>query len=72
MTKSKSSASSIVISSIFVIHLMNDAQFLNAIGIGLLCFVLTISRLSEIYASLKSERLDFKTTVLKIISILTS
>ena len=30
MTKSKSSASSIVVPSIFVIHLINDAQFLNA------------------------------------------
>ena len=30
MTKSKSSESSIVVSSIFVIHLVNDAQFLNA------------------------------------------
>ena len=30
MTKSKSSASSIVISSIFVVHLVNGAHFLNA------------------------------------------
>ena len=30
MTKSKSSASSIVVPSIFVIHLANGAQFLNA------------------------------------------
>ena len=30
MTKSKSSASSSVFSSIFVIHLVNGAQFLNA------------------------------------------
>ena len=30
MTKSKSSASSIVVSSVFVVHLMNTAQFLNA------------------------------------------
>ena len=30
MTKSKSSASSIVVSSTFVIHLVNGAQFLNA------------------------------------------
>ena len=29
MTKYKSSASSIAVSSIFVIHLINDAQFLN-------------------------------------------
>ena len=30
MTKSKSSASSIVVPSFFVIHLVNGAQFLNA------------------------------------------
>ena len=30
MTKSKSSVSSIVVPSIFVIHLVNGAQFLNA------------------------------------------
>ena len=30
MTKSKSSASAIVVSSIFATHLINDAQFLNA------------------------------------------
>ena len=30
MTKFKSSASSIVVSSTFVIHLVNGAQFLNA------------------------------------------
>ena len=30
MTKSNSSASPIVVSSIFVIHLVNGAQFLNA------------------------------------------
>ena len=29
MTKSKSSASSVVVPSIFVIHLVNGAQFLN-------------------------------------------
>ena len=29
MTKSKSSASSIVVPAIFVIHLVNGAQFLN-------------------------------------------
>ena len=31
MTKSKSSGSSIVVSSIFVIHLVNSAQFSSAI-----------------------------------------
>ena len=30
MTKSKSQASSIIVSSIVVIHLVNGAQFLNA------------------------------------------
>ena len=30
MAKSKSSVSAIVVSSIFVIQLLNDAQFLNA------------------------------------------
>ena len=30
MTKSKCSASSIVVSSIFLIHLVNGAQFVNA------------------------------------------
>ena len=30
MTKSKSSASSVVVPSIFVIHLANGTQFLNA------------------------------------------
>ena len=34
MTKSKSSASSIVVSSIFVIHLVNSAQFLNATSVA--------------------------------------
>ena len=29
MTKSKSSASSIVVSSVFLVHLVNGAQFLN-------------------------------------------
>ena len=30
MTKSESSALSVVVPSIFVIHLVNDVQFLNA------------------------------------------
>ena len=34
MTKSKSSASSIVVPSIFVIHLVNGAQFLNNTGVS--------------------------------------
>ena len=40
MTKSKSSASSMLVSSIFLIHLMNATQFLNATLVGLLYFVL--------------------------------
>ena len=43
MTKSKSSALSIVVPSIFVIHLMNGPQFLNATGVGFLCTVVMIS-----------------------------
>ena len=42
MTTSKSSASSIVVPSIFVIHLMNGAQFVNATSVGILCAVVTI------------------------------
>ena len=34
MTKPKSSASSIVVLSIFVIHLVNGAQFLNTIFVA--------------------------------------
>ena len=34
MTKSKSSASTIVTPSIFVIHLMNCAQYLNATSVA--------------------------------------
>ena len=47
MTKSKSSASSIVAPSILVIHLMNGAQLLSATGTGLLCAVVTISPLTK-------------------------
>ena len=61
MTKSKSLALSVVISSIFVIHLMNGAQFLNATGVGLLCCVVTISLLTKLQASLKPQRLGFMT-----------
>ena len=42
MTKSKSSESSIALPSIFVIHLINDTQSLNATGVELLCAVETI------------------------------
>ena len=34
MTKSKSSVSSIVVTSIFVVHLVNDAQVLDATCVG--------------------------------------
>ena len=43
MTKSKSSAPSTVLPSIFMIHLENGAQFLNAAAVGLLCVVVMIS-----------------------------
>ena len=49
MTKSKSSASYIVVSSIFAIHLMNGAQLLNATGAKILCVVVTISCLTKTY-----------------------
>ena len=47
MTKSKSSALSVVVPSIFIIHLVNVPQFLNATGVGLLCAVVTISPLTK-------------------------
>ena len=43
MTKSKSSASSIVVPPTCVIHLMNGAQFLDPTGVGLLYTVVTLS-----------------------------
>ena len=46
MTKAKSSASSIVVLSVFMTHFVNGAQFLNATGVGLLCDVVTISPLT--------------------------
>ena len=48
MTKSKSSTSSIVVPSIFAIHLNYGAQFLNAAGVGLLSDVVTISPLTKV------------------------
>ena len=36
MTKSKSATSSFVVPSVFLIHLVNAAQFLNATRVGLL------------------------------------
>ena len=47
MTKSKSSASSIVASSISVIHLVNGAQFLNDICVAR-AFVTAIPPLTKI------------------------
>ena len=47
MTNSKSSASSIVVSSIFVIHLVNDTQFLNAIPVARLQPATIISLLTK-------------------------
>ena len=63
MTKSKSSASSIVVPTIFVIHLMNDAQFLNVTYVTRypIILILPLTKMSE---SLSSKRLDFKTSVL--------
>ena len=45
--KSKSSALYIIVPSIFVIHLMNSAQILNATWVGILCAVVTISPLTK-------------------------
>ena len=41
MTKSKSSASSIVVPSIFVIHLVSCAQFLNELSLTMFHFLVT-------------------------------
>ena len=46
MTKSKSSASSIIVPSIFVIHLMNGAHFLNATCVTQ-CPIIVISPLTK-------------------------
>ena len=43
MTKSKFSASSIVVSSIFVIYLVNGAQFLNTTSVTILRPAIVIS-----------------------------
>ena len=48
MNRSKSSASSIVLPSIVVIHVMNGAQFLNATGVGSLCAVMMLSPITKI------------------------
>ena len=47
MTKPKSSASFIAVPSIFMIHLTNDAIFLNATRAGLLCAAVKISPLTK-------------------------
>ena len=47
MSKSKSSASSIPFPSIFLIHLINGAEFVNATGVGLLYAAVTISPLTK-------------------------
>ena len=47
MTKSKCSASHIVASSIFVIHLVNGAQFLNATSVATLQPAIVISPLTK-------------------------
>ena len=57
MTKSKHLASSIAAPSIFVMHLINGAQVLNATTVGLLYPVLMISPLVEINGALW-ENLD--------------
>ena len=51
MTKPKSSASSIVVPSIFVIHLVNGVQFLNATCVAPAA-VTVISPLTKMSASL--------------------
>ena len=51
MTKSKSSASSAVVSSIFVVHLNNGAQFLNATCVAV-AITTVISPLTKMEASL--------------------
>ena len=63
MTKSKSSASSIVVLSIFVIHLVNVAQFLNATCVTGAA-VTVISPFTKMLALFYSQRLDLKTPVL--------
>ena len=45
MTKSKPSASSIVVPSIIGIHLIHRAQFLNTTGVGFLFAVVMVSAL---------------------------
>ena len=72
MTESKSTASSIVVPSIFVIHLMNGPLFLNATGVGFLWAVVMISSPTRMQASLQSQRLDSTDSALYMISFPTS
>ena len=64
MAISKSSASFIIVPSIIVIHLVNGTQLLNTTGVGLLCAIVTILPFTTMQVSLKSQRCDFKTSVL--------
>ena len=64
MPKSKFSASSIVVQSIFVIHLVNGAQFFfNATCVSGTAAT-AISPLTKMLALLQLQRLDFKPSVL--------
>ena len=62
MTKSESSALSIVAPSIFLIHVVSDGQFFNATCVSWCPIIVTLS-LTKMWA-----RLDFKTSVFEIIS----
>ena len=72
MTKSETSASPIVILSIFVIHLVKGAQFLNATWVAPLRPKIVISPVARMKVSLKLQRLDFNTSVLDTISFPTA
>ena len=47
MTKYKSSGLSIIVPSIFVIHLVNGTECLNATQVGKLCTVVTTSHFTK-------------------------
>ena len=61
MANSKYSATSIVVPSFFVIHLVNGAQFLNGTYVAWYILIVTLSR-TKMKALLLSQRLDFKTS----------
>ena len=63
VANSQASASSTVIPSIFVMHLVNDAQFQNAIWV-LAWPIIVILPLTKMWASLQSQRLHFNASVL--------